>query len=373
MPEINYAFLIEKLNIDKTRICDDLSQYYEQVSNRYMQRAKIERTWGNVEIYVDSLYWMKFVLKLSNYEMDELTGVKDFYKAYKDLGWNYNSFDFSECQDMHKKEMLRLAGIYAKYDSSMKIFQESDFLDKRDNISLKATSITRLVHNYKVNDIDDLVKQMYFLVYVEKLNTSEIALIFGKDRLTVGKLLRTFNMGLSRKEARERIEKHGRGNHMQSAVAGKQTMLKRSIKNGVTGNNSENICRASLETRLYSYLNVYEYEFIVGLSSNAIIPPKEIDIPIIIYKKASNRYYRYAIELDGAIWHKKNTKSDEEKNENIKNTDWKLIRIWFKAAEKSKKEIESAFRRMSDDVCTIIMADINNEAGDWKIKYLEGY
>ena len=44
MPEINYVFLIEKLNIDKTRICDDLSQYYEQVSNRYMQRAKIERT-----------------------------------------------------------------------------------------------------------------------------------------------------------------------------------------------------------------------------------------------------------------------------------------------------------------------------------------
>lgn len=373
MAEINYLTLIENLKINEAEITEDLSEYYDHVKGRYMQKSKIEQAWGSVENYVNALYWMKFVMKLSHYEMDEITNVRNFYKAYKDLGWYYNSFDFQECKKMHQAELTRLQNIYDAYDSNSEIFNQPEYLNIRKSIVLKQTSITRMVNNYKVTDIEELIKIMYFFVHVEKLCTSEIATIFGKDRLTVAKVIKNFNMNISRQEARKRVEINGRGNHRQSAVAGRQTMLQRAIKNGVTSNNSENICRATIETRLYMYLNVTEYEFIVGLSSNAIIPPKEIDIPIMIYEKCSDKYYRYAIELDGNVWHKDKGNKDEEKNVSIENTCWKLIRIEFKDALKNKKKIAEGFRKMADDVCMIILSDIKGEDNKWNIKYIESF
>jgi len=370
---VRYEFLLEKLKIDEMEIMDDLTPYYNQVKSRYMQRSKIEESWGSVETYINALYWMKFVLKLSHYEMDELTKVKNFYKAYKDIGWNYNTFDYNECKIMHDKEMLRLKEIMDKYDPNSEIYNCQDYINKKANIILKQTSITRLVNNYGVTDLEELIKKMYFLVYKEMLNTSEIALIFGKDRLTVGKVIRLFNMNISRKEARRRIEKNGRGNHSQSAVEGKKVMLKQAIKNGITGSNSENICRALIETYLYTYFKPEEYEFLVGISSYTIVYPREIDIPVLIYERKTDKYYRYAIELDGSIWHKNSEESDKEKEEMIKNTNWKLIRIWFKAAERSKIKMEKGFRKMADEVCMIISSDIKGISEDWKIKYIEGF
>ena len=373
MSEKNYEFLLDILKVDEGKIVDDLSQYYKQVNGRYMQKSKIERTWGSVENYVNTLYWMKFIMKLQHYEMDELSTTKDFYKAYKDLGWNYDTFDFQQCQKMHQKELLRLKEINDKFDLNSELFSTSDYIEKRNNITLKQTSITRLINNYKVTDIDELIKKMYFFVYAAELCTSEIALIFGKDRLTISKVLRSFGMNVSRKEARKRIEKSGRGNHRQSLIVSKKAMLNRAIKNGVTGNNSENICRASIETHLYTFLDVNRYEFIVGLSSYAIIPPKEIDIPIIIYEKETNTYYRYAIELDGDIWHKKIKEYDIEKNNVIMKTDWKLIRIWFESKEKSKEKIEAGFRKIADDVCEIISSDMKGELEEWSVRIIDSF
>lgn len=373
MAEPTYSVLVKKLNIDPDRIIDDLSPYYTQVSNRYMKKSKIERAWGSVETFVNVLYWIKFVMKLDNFEMDELTGVKDFYKVYRDLGWNYNTFDFQECQKMHVKELERLNSFLEHYDPTSPIFDSEDYLNRKNKIHLKPTSVTRIIHNYKVDDIEDLIKLMYYLVYVAKLTTFEIALLFEKDSVTVLKLLKKFNMSLTSKEARKRIEEQGRGNHRQSAITGKKSIISRSIKNGVTDNNAENICRTLIETRLYSYLDITNYEFIVGLSSYSIIPPQEIDIPIIIYEKTTKKYYRYAIELDGAFWHEKSQESDVKKNGQIASSSWKLIRIWFTSFERSNENVEILFRRMTDKICSIILSDIKGAFEEWSVKILDGF
>ncbi len=305
--------------------------------------------------------------------MDELAHTKDFYKAYKDLGWYYDTYDFQECQLLHNEELGRLNSILSNFDPQSKLYESIHYTNIRSQIDLPQTSTTRLIHNYGVEDLEELVKKMYFLVYDAELNTSEIALIFSKNRFTIGKLLRSFGMNITRKEARRRIEKNGRGNHTKTAVEGKKVMIARAIRNGVTGNNSENICRALIETHLYSYLNIEQFEFIVGLSSNAIISPKEVDIPIIIFNKSKQKYYRYAVELDGTVWHEKDSSGDEEKDELIKKSNWKLIRIIFHSAEKSKTKIEDGFRKMADDVCDVIVSDITNISSDWKIKVINGF
>jgi len=373
MAEKNYIGLVEKLNIDKSLIVDDLTLYYDMVYNRHIQKSKIERTWGSIEDYVDSLYWMKFVMKLSNYEMDELTGVKDFYKALKHFGWHYFTFDFKQCVSIHDAECDRLESIFMKYNDDPSVFESEAYKQKRNRISLKPVSLTRILNNYGVDDIEELLKQLYYLVYVAQLNTSEIAIIYKKDRLTINKLLSRFDMSISKKEARRRIEEHGRGNHMQSAVNTKKVILNHSIKKGMVGSNAENILRSMIETRLYSYLDVTKYEFIVGLSSNAIIPPREVDIPVLIYKKDAGEYYKYAIELDGNAWHKNDNENGENKEPLIKNTEWKLIRIWFKSAGKAKDKIEMGFRKMADDVCIVIRNNLEGEKNKWDAITIDGF
>ncbi len=65
MGEYRYKFLIDTLNIDFKIINDDLTMYYQLVENRYMQSAKIVESWGSIENYINTLYYMKFVLKLN--------------------------------------------------------------------------------------------------------------------------------------------------------------------------------------------------------------------------------------------------------------------------------------------------------------------
>ena len=100
---------------------------------------------------------------------------------------------------------------------------------------------------------------------------------------------------------------------------------------------------------------------------------KEIDIPIIIYEKETNTYYRYAIELDGDIWHKKIKGYDIEKNNVIMKTDWKLIRIWFESKEKTKEKIEAGFRKIADDVCEIISSDMKGELEEWSVRIIDSF
>jgi len=160
---------------------------------------------------------------------------------------------------------------------------------------------------------------------------------------------------------------------MQSAVNTKKVILNHSIKNGVVGSNAENILRSMIETRLYYYLDVAKYEFIVGLSSNAIIPPREVDIPVLIYKKDTREYYKYAVELDGNAWHKNDNENGDNKEPLIEKTEWKMIRIWFKSAEKAKEKIEMGFRKMTDDICTAIKKNLEDEKNKWETITIDGF
>ena len=65
--------------------------------------------------------------------------------------------------------------------------------------------------------------------------------------------------------------------------------------------------------------------------------------------------------------------SDERKNELIYASSWKLIRIWFASSARSKENIDISFRRMTDEICSIILSDIKGELEEWKVKLIDGF
>ncbi len=366
--DIDVKNFIDRIKLDVDAL-PDLSFYYNHITKMASNgRNFIVETWGDVETYVNVLYWMRFVQKYDWYEMAELlnTNYINVRYLFDVFGWN-NDSTFEESYNLLKENIKNINELIKNIEKSD--FRNSPkYIEKRRNIK-KGKVDYRIKRRYNVEMSSEHFDILYFLYIEKELPIGVIASYYYTSRDTIMCHLRKYNILRTRKEARELIEKKGRANHAKSRTSYQREVVRKALKQGIS-NDYELLFRDLMTSVSCKFFNENDYECIIGVHTTSIIPPKEIDVPVMVINKGSNEIYKYAIELSGNLWHKK--ERDDLKREQIKETNWKYIDIRFNKKVTSKNQVRIAFEQLVKEICEIIRKDIEN-IDNFKDIMVEGF
>lgn len=321
---VNFEKIAKDIALNHSAIAHDLTLFYDRIENEQNRSGVITKEWGSVENYVDSLYWMKFEKKMNLTQIKEVTGIKNIYRHYQAIGWNYSSFDYDECNKKHEERLTELQKIKRQYDYNSPIFESdkyNDIADKaRGKLSKKA-----LVY-YPAKNEEDLIRQIYFYLYECELGTIEISRIMDIHQKSVEKLIVLFDMKLSKSEVQKRAAK--KRDYGRIEATRRHTVFNASMKDAAFGSHAENAVRSYLAIELENVLE-NKYEIIVGLNTRTIISPNEIDIPIIFINKKTGAIIKIAVEVDGEKFHSspERVEIDKKKDSIISEHGWKIVRM----------------------------------------------
>ncbi len=367
----DYSKVYESLEIEEDKL-PDLSFYYQLARNT--QSALYIYSWGTPERLINALYWMKFVKKYDWYEISETLGknhiaVRQLYHAY---GWQNDIQDLAVCEEQSKELINTIEQLIDQIDNESEVFQTEDYLEKESKI--KDTELkSRGRNKFHVATHKELFRILYYLIVYKELSPRDICFYYQISLSAFRKYLVDYGIVLSPKEARARIEQNGRGNHGRARITLNKNVVKRALTSGIS-NNYELLFRDLITSYVPSYFDIIMYEVIIGVQTISIMPPQEIDIPIIIINKHTDEIYKYAIELSGKIWHEKDKdhiRSDSIKDSVIGNIDWKMITINFGKMTSTPSIIKEVFVSITRNICAILLEDIQNHDCTWKIKKIE--
>ena len=367
----DYSKVYDSLEIEEDKL-PDLSFYYELARNT--QSPLYINSWGTPERLINALYWMKFVKKYDWYEISEILGknhiaVRQLYHAY---GWKNDIQDLSVCEKQSKEFIHTIDELLDHINDETEVFQTDNYLEKE--IKVKDAELkSRGKNKFHVATHKELFKILYYLIVYKELSPSDICFYYKISSVAFYNYLVDYGIALSRKEARARIEKKGRGNHGRARITLNKKVVKRALTSGIS-NNYELLFRDLITSYVPDYFDIAIYEVIIGIQTNSIMPPQEIDIPIIIINKHYDEIYKYAIELSGKVWHakyEKHIRSDSIKKCTIENIDWKMITINFGKMTSTPSKVKDVFVGVTRNICEILLKDIHNPNCTWKTKIIE--
>jgi len=368
----DYSSVYEKLSINEDAL-PDLQKYYNIAKKR---PSSCNTSWGSPERYVNALYWMKFVKKYDWREIGEITGNNHISVRYNfaPFGW-YNNFQtLEECEENEKIVRNIISEALATIDNDTTLFDTEEYKSNPfSNDNTPVHSKTR--KTFQVKTEKELFKILFYLLHIKNFPTENIALYYNTTAGNLRKYLNKYNIGLSRKESRKRIESMNRGNHVRARVAFNKNKIKHSLVYGLS-NEYELLFRDLFNQYILDYLSENDFESIIGVHTLSIVPPLEIDIPIIIFNKKTKAYYKYAVELNGDIWHNRDNvqRRDANKKVMIETTDWKLITIVFDGSVSSPNLVKKVFISLSHKIGACIRNDImNNGLDNWKSIEIAGF
>lgn len=367
----DYSKVYDSLGIEEDKL-PDLSFYYERAHN--IQSSLYISSWGTPERFINALYWMKFVKKYDWYEISETLGknhiaVRQLYHAY---GWHNDIHELEVCEGQSKELIHTIEQLISQVDNELEVFKTEDYLEKEREIP-DTELPSKGSKKFHVATHRELFRILYYLVVYKELSPRDVCFYYQFSLSSFRNYLVKYNIGLSPKEARARIEKNGRGNHGRARITLNKKVIKRALTSGVS-NNYELLFRDLITSYVPSYFDIYLYEVIIGIQTNSISPPQEIDIPIIIISKQTDEIFKYAIELSGRVWHakyQKRIRSDVKKNSSIEGTDWKMITINFGKMTSTPSKVKNVFVAITRDICEILLGDIHNPGCAWKTKTIE--
>ena len=163
--------------------------------------------------------------------------------------------------------------------------------------------------NFKTGE--EMARVLYYLVRVEGMSRKDIAAFFGMNIDTIRLRLETLGLSVDHEEGIKLKKTRGSQNYDKTNLSIKKTRLNSQIRQHSTGSKNEDVLRKKLSLFLYEYIGE-KYETVVGLSNTGILGGgKEIDIPIVVCQRNTQKVFRFAVEYNGAQYH--NEQRDAEK------------------------------------------------------------
>lgn len=157
---------------------------------------------------------------------------------------------------------------------------------------------------------------------VEKgLTCEEIGELLDCTKDTVSSWMNKLKVQMTISEARVQSIKAGRTNYAD---------IHKKIRNGTArhlsrGSSKEEIVRIELKSFFEEKLPKC-FEFIIGFTNWSILGDCEVDIPIVLINKDSNKIYKIAIEYDGAKFHDEIINLDKKRRLNEES--WQYFNIF---------------------------------------------
>lgn len=212
----------------------------------------------------------------------------------------------------------------------------SDYKRRSDNLFILRNDIIRLIYimRYKLS-----LTTLYMFSY---LNITSGTFTFKINQL---------GWNYSPKEAQQLAGKKSR-DYFSIRIKGKTTRL-----NSINFSNVEDKIREYINLELTRKLS--KYDVIIGSNNLSILSEhnKEVDIPVIIFKK--NKVYKFAIEINGYYWHKN---KNENKSELLKQKGYDYITIWqYSSNDKQLNNINNNILEDVNMVIEYIVKKVNNK------------
>lgn len=353
-------YSVKGFGLDEICIDRDLAEFYNKIKESNYFVSAILHTWVSVEDYVNTLYILKFVLKLTNKEMGEKTKINSFYSAYFNtpLGWHYETNDFNECMRMHKENVAKLDALKLDFVKSKGMLENEEFEKFYENSKDHVTDL--IMKRSGFSDKREFLQEIYYLYEVKKLSLKDISIYYGITVVALRKRLSSIGIKLSKTEAQQRAVKNGKRNYNKIMKHGRKTMAFNVFSSGLFGSKAENVCRMLLEIILPEKIGD-KYEVIVGVNSKNIVEPYEVDIPVVVINNKNINTpmcYKFAIEFNGIAWHKDRC-SDSEKKLRLENKGWVYIPINSNVGISDQKYVEY-YQKDVDNICNKIKEYIEN-------------
>lgn len=281
--------------------------------------------------------------------MSRITGIKNFYQFYMSeyLNWDYSTNDFDEMLLIKKKENEKIQIILNRYDSNSERFESLEYKMFLEKIkALPSIHFLKKVHM----KTEDLYKMIYYLYVENQLTTKQLSRCFKISKNSMYRELVKMGINMTLEEASQRASKQGSRNYTKIYNNAKKRMMYSVLEGGLTGSESENHLRTILNVELINRLDRQRYIVIVGLNNSGIIPPREVDIPIIIIDNDSDKIKKIAVEFNGAHWHNQNDVKDEKKAEDLEKIDWKYFGFFY-SGKSNENENSQFYREQVDLLC----------------------
>lgn len=361
---------ISDFNIDPNLIDIDISKYREYVEKTRSKRSlnNIKKNYLSVDDFVIILYWLRFKEKMTYEEIGELiylnsaTPATAAYKDYLSIGWNY-SINFQENEQLAENEREELNAIKEEsftldienYISKDNFKEYAKLLNK----AKKNLSEDRIEHTYiklGYSSIEHYFNACYYFVKVKKLSTTQISKIFAIHPTQIHRRLLKLGLNIDFNTAQKNASSEGRRNYSSIIHTGRKTINDLQLKNGQFGGITENLIRNRLSSCLVEYISLNQYEVIVGINNHNIIPPKEVDIPLVIINPIKGTYFKFAIEVNGEVFHADKEK-DNLKLQELLYKDWVLFTIWVFSSTKKQKNygtIETQINEICKSISILI-------------------
>lgn len=318
--------IAKKIEFDRSKINVDLSVFYGRVKKHKHWTLRVVSDWGSVENYVDLLYWMKFKKKYNPTQIIEITGIRTFPKAYYNIGWGSTTYDFEQCNNAYNERLKELFELRDSFDINSSIFEEQEFLEKTKEANSKLSR--KMCPYYSVKSVDELIKRLYYYHHKQELSTFELSILFGASQRSIEKLLTKTGLGITKSESQKRAA--SKRDYGRVFTTQRHTRASSLVRNGFFGSRAENTVRTILATKLENLL-ADKYEIIVGLNTTTIIPPLEIDIPVILIEKNTEKIIKIAIEVDGEKYHQSPRMQSRDANKDyvVKAHGWHMVRVFI--------------------------------------------
>lgn len=279
-----------------------------------------------------------------------------------------NSFMFyfiNEIEKNKEKATKNIIILNNKIKSKEKNYKQTDtiimnfpkeILDYKLNMEEEKIIIRKLEEVMKGKNVKALkqidtyyfLSNLYKMQFIFKYASSEIAQCFNRDIRVIQTWLKSINWNIDSYEAQQRASDRLR-DYKQIRLKSKETLSKRVL----VGSNPEDYIRHKFNLSLPLYFN----EVIVGLNNLSILDNgKEIDIPIIIIQ--DNNIYKFAVEVNGDIWHQDNEKENLKTNL-AKGRGYKLFYILLSGNTRIQKNEYGKVDEQIDNIIKQISKEIN--------------
>lgn len=353
---VNDKISMKTFGITKEEIVDDLTKYYDKIYSNTRQKWKIEQEYESVEDYVNILYWIKFIKKMNYREMEELTGKLHFYQHYSTgtLFWHYDTDSLKKCEKMYKEELEMLQNKKIKAQDYLDKYMPEVYHNYIQNLTQKQ-DLSLLASHYGHNDVMIFIKEIYYLRFIEKFTVKEFSILYDRSTRTINNMLKKLSCNFTKQEAQENVVKRGRRNYSKAFITRRENHVKNILNSGLTGSNEENICRLMINDQLIKLIDSKDYEIVVGVSNRTIIAPYEIDIPLVIINKKTNKIIKYAVEYNGDVWHKDRKEMDKYKELKLNELGWKYFALEYHS---NSGDITERFKQAINSFCEMLATEI---------------
>jgi hypothetical protein len=350
---------MSKINlIDFGVVSNEIPLAVEEVLSKMssLQKAKLDKSYGSAIDFLQVLFHLHFTEHLLVSQIADKLNLKpqNIKKHLYNFAWDYSQ-EYEENKRLQENQNQKNPQVLLEAKNSN--LDVDEYVDLKKVLAVAKDVRPKAYLKMKFETSEEMARVLYYLVRVKNMSRKGIASLFGMNIDTMRLRLKSLGLLVDYKEGIRLKKMRGSQNYDKTNLSGKKARLNSQISQISTGSKNEDILRKRLSLIIYEYMPE-NCEWVVGLSNTGVLGHgKEIDIPIVVYNRSTQKIFRFAIEYNGDYYHDK--QRDIEKKSLCENIGWVYLPVIESVSNQLSNNsslIEKEARNLCEEIRKIVNA-----------------